>query len=67
MCICEPHFLRTQAKNNKVEVYRSGFLSHKKCCASLIYCSFNGVERSIRYTETWQGEMQNKFVAIVMV
>lgn len=67
MCICEPHFLGTQAENNNVEVYRSGVLSDEKCCASLIYCSFNGIERSIRYTTTWQGEMQNKLVAIVMV
>lgn len=67
MCISEPYFLGMLAENNNVEVYRSGVLSDKKCFASLIYCSFNGIERRIRYTATWQGEMQNKLVAIVMV
>lgn len=34
MCTSEPHFLGTQAENSNVEVYRSGFLSDKKCCTS---------------------------------
>lgn len=66
MCICKPRFLGTQAENNNIEVYRSGFLSDKKHCASSIYCSFNGKWRR-RYTVTWQGEMQNKLIALLTV